>query len=125
MELIGQRSGRNRWLALSAALATAAVLFIDVCDTIFACGCHSLWNGAAAACNIHSVGPPHCPWCQHPTAGVVAFFAVAAAQAAVVFWPGRLGLWARLGLAIAALPLVGGAVGLLQGWLWGYFLWPG
>lgn len=67
-------------------------------------------------------GPPHCPWCQYPTAGALAFFAVAATQATVVFCPGKLGLWPRLGLAITALPLVGGATGLLQGWLWGYFL---
>ena len=105
---------------MSVALATAGVFFINVCDAIFTCGCRSLWNGIAEACNIHNAGPPHCPWCEYPAAGAVAFFAVAATQAAVVFWPGRLGLWARLGLSVAALPLVGGAVGLLQGWLWGY-----
>ena len=114
--------GSGRWLAISAALATAGVFFIDVCNAIFACGCRSLWAGIAEACNIHSAGPPHCPWCQYPTAGAVAFFAVAAAQVAVVFWPGRLGLWARFALALALLPLVGGAVGLLQGWFWGYFV---
>ena len=110
----------NRRLAMSVALATAGVFFINVCDAIFTCGCRSLWNGIAEACNIHNAGPPHCPWCEYPAAGAVAFFAVAATQAAVVFWPGRVGLWARFGLSVAALPLVGGAVGLLQGWLWGY-----
>lgn len=107
---------------MSVALTAAGVFFIDVCGATFACGCRSLWNGAATACNIHNAGPPHCPWCQYPTAGALAFFAVAATQATVVFCPGKLGLWPRLGLAITALPLVGGATGLLQGWLWGYFL---
>lgn len=105
-----------------AAVAASVVFFIDLCGVVFGCGCRSLWSGAAQACNIHLANARHCPWCVYPrSGGAVAFLAVMLAQATAVFWPSRLGTWARLAIAIAALPLVGGAIGLLQGLLWGYW----
>lgn len=112
---------RVKVLVLLAAVGASGVFFIDLCDAVFGCGCRSLWNGAAEACNIHLADGRHCPWCLYPRGGAIAFSSVLFAQATAIFWPTRLGIWARLAIAMAALPLVGGAVALLQGLLWGYW----
>ena len=107
---------------LAAAGAISGLLFVDLCDAIFGCGCVSLWNGAAEACNIHHAAPPHCPWCAHPGwGGAVAFFSVTVSQGAAVFWPAPINLGTRAVLALAAFPVVGGGVGLIQGLFIGYW----
>lgn len=115
----------NRWsrtAVFSVAVVATGILLIDLCDAIFGCGCGSLWSGAAETCNIHHATAPHCPWCAHPGwGGAAAFFSVVLAQAAVVFSPAQMGIWGRAGLAAAAMPIVGGVVGLMQGLLLGYW----
>ncbi len=51
----------------------------------------------------------------------MAFFSVVLSQAVVVFAPTQMGIWIRSGLAVAAMPIVGGVVGLTQGLLLGYW----
>lgn len=118
--MLGDR--KRRVLVFAAVVAASGLLLIDLCDAIFGCGCGSLWSGAAEACNIHHATPPHCPWCAHPGwGGAVAFFSVVLSQASAVFWPAPINLGARIVLALAALPVVGGGVGLIQGLLTGYW----
>ena len=112
-------AARTATFLLTAAIA--AILFINVCDLVFDCGCRSLWNGAAEECNIHIADARHCPWCERPLVGAGAFLVVLSAQAAAIFAPLSLGIAARFGLAIGALPLAGGLIGWLQGWLMGYW----
>jgi len=38
--------------ALSAGVTS--LFFINVCATVFHCGCHSLWAGQADMCNIQN-----------------------------------------------------------------------
>ena len=115
-------SRRRQALSLSLAAAVAGILFIDMCGLIFGCGCTSLWAGGAALCNVYHATGPHCPWCAHPGwGGAVAFFSVSGAQAAVAFWPAAIGLVSRMFLALAVGPLVGGAVGLAHGVIFGYW----
>ena len=114
---------RARVLLLAAVLGVTLVFFVDLCDLVFDCGCRSLWNGAAAHCNIHHALPPHCPWCLHPlTGGATAFFAAAAAQAGIVLVPtGRFGLLARGLVALVAFPIASGVAGWVVGLLFGYW----
>lgn len=104
---------------LGAAFGFTSVFFIKWCDLIYRCGCTFDWAGAAAHCNIHQPGPPDCPWCASRLYGGIAFFFVAACQAAVALWPGSPG-WRRLALALAASPaaaaLIGVAIGLWTGY---------
>lgn len=118
------QSGERRRLVLvsGAIVGLTLVFFIDLCGAVFGCGCRSLWSGAATMCNVHAATPPHCPWCAHPGwGGAVAFFAIVAAQLATIYVPTRLAIGTRVLLAAAAMPVVGGAVGWLQGWLFGYW----
>ena len=109
-------------VVLVATGAISGLLFVDLCDAIFGCGCFSLWSGAAEACNIHHAAPPHCPWCAHPGwGGAVAFFSVTVSQAVAVFWPATINLGVRIALALTAFPVVGGGVGLIQGLFIGYW----
>jgi hypothetical protein len=113
---------RRKALALAAAIAISAVLFIDVCGLVFGCGCRSLWAGASIACNIHHAQGPHCPWCAHPmAAGAVAFAAMALVQGWILLGPGRAGIPLRLALALLSFPVIAGVVGILQGVLWDYW----
>lgn len=115
---------RAHLLVYAAALGATLVFFINVCDLVFDCGCRSLWNGAAADCNIHREAPPHCPWCAHPLAGGgTAFLAAALAEWAIVFGSmGGLGLLWRALLALAAFPLASGLAGWLAGLFFGYWV---
>ena len=112
---------RNKLFLMAIAVGLGGVVFIDVCDLVFDCGCRSLWAGAASLCNIHNQIPPHCPWCERPFVfGGSAFAAAAGAQAALVFGAARLGLAARFALALLAFPVVGALVGIAQAWWSGY-----
>lgn len=112
----------TRIVALGTAVLVSSIFFIDVCGLVFACGCRSLWAGAATACNIHHGSGPHCPWCAHPlAAGAVAFLAMVAVQAGIVLGPGRSGATLRFALALLSFPATAGLVGAVQGFLWDYW----
>jgi len=51
----------------------------------------------------------------------VTFFSVTVSQGAAVFWPAPINLGTRAVLALAAFPVVGGGVGLIQGLFIGYW----
>lgn len=111
-----------RWLGAAATIAVTGILFVDLCDLLFDCGCRSLWAGLAEDCNIHHALGRHCPWCEHSLAGgMVAFGGVVGAQASLWLAPLSLSLRARGILALVAFPALGGAIGLVQGWWWGYW----
>lgn len=116
-----------RVLVFAAAATAAAVLFLDLCDLFYDCGCVSLWAGGAAHCNIQTPGPPDCPYCAHPRVAYGALFGTIAVQGAVLFLParkrgggGRGGLLLRTAAAVLAIPLVVGAVAGVLGLLTGY-----
>jgi hypothetical protein len=104
----------------SATLTT--VFFINFCGWIYACGCHSLWAGAALYCNIHTAGVRHCPWCSYGATGYrLALAAVLAPQVIVSFWNARWRFLTRLALAVAAFPLMGALVAGFYGLISGYW----
>jgi len=117
------RSGKLAKMAIFlAAAAITSVWFINFCAAVYGCGCHSLWAGAAAQCNIHNDLPPHCPWCADGHLyGLGSYIAMVLAQAAVVFWPGGLGLVVRAVGAVLAFPVVGAFMAVLAGWYTGYW----
>ena len=107
-------------LVLAATLT--AVLLPAYCDVIYDCGCEHWWNGLADACNIHTPGVPHCPWCSVGLSGFVAvYFAIVIPQAFVSFLPLAWGWPARLIAALATFPAAGLGVGLLMGWWMDYW----
>ncbi|HUP22372.1 MAG TPA: hypothetical protein VNB06_05470 [Thermoanaerobaculia bacterium] len=107
---------------LVVAVGLSGAFLINLCDLVYACGCRSWWNGAAEACNIANADPPHCPWCTAGWWGLgLPLGAIAAAQAAVLLWPGRASLLARTLLAAAAFPAIGTAVAVLWGMIVGYW----
>ena len=104
-----------------AAIPTAA-LSISFCAWIFGCGCRAWWAGASTACNIHTPGAKHCPWCIYNGQGFrVAFVLIVAAQAAISFLPRDLALRYRLMIALAAFPAIGAVVAAIYGWVSNYW----
>jgi hypothetical protein len=104
------------------AFLFTAVLFINFCAWFYACGCQSLWAGAAEHCNIHQPHAKHCPWCAIGTAGSMTVFgAIVLAQAAVSYRWRASGWPLRLLLSLAAFPVAGTVLGLLTGWWTGYW----
>ena len=110
-------------VAIFAAAATVtSVFFIDFCNWIYACGCRSLWAGAAAHCNIHIAGAKHCPFCSIGTNGYAAvFLAIIVPQGFFSFRPARWAWYARFAAALGAFPLIGSAIALPLGWAKGYW----
>lgn len=104
------------------AIAFTSVLFIDLCDLIFRCGCDHLWAGADARCNVHQPGVKHCPFCSFGIAGYgITYVGIAAPQALLAFRPRRWTHWRRLGMALAAFPLIGGLEAFVLGHFTGYW----
>jgi hypothetical protein len=99
-------------VALAGCVVTSA-FFLDFCNFVYRCGCRSLWNGAAEACNIHSHGTHHCPWCSIGSAGALAvWLTVMIIQCLIaVRWTG-LPVFLRLLLTLAAFPITGGLLAL-------------
>ncbi len=113
---------RGRLFVFLVVAGVSGLFFIDFCDLIYQCGCRSLWDGAAAACNVHTPGNHHCPWCALGVwGGLLSFGPVVAAQALAAFLPSSIGLGSRLAAGLVAFPLVGGAAGLVLGWATGYW----
>jgi len=114
----GQWLGHNRGTVGRAALALAAVtvtsvFFIDLCNWIYDCGCRSLWNGAAAHCNIPTLGAKHCPWCSMGIAGSGAVWAaIAGVQCWIALRSGITNWIRRSAYTLAAFPIVGGLLGI-------------
>ena len=106
----------------AAAAAVTSLFFINLCGTIFRCGCVSLWSGADAHCNTHLAGSRHCPWCAHgQVASTIPWALIVAAQAAVCFWPRPMHAGARLIAAMAAFPAAGTLIALAYGFATGYW----
>ncbi len=106
-------------LIFFGSAAFTSVFFINFCAAVFRCGCHSLWAGAAAACNIHAAGQHHCPWCAHNPA--LAYLAMIIPQGLISFWPSRTSRTARLAAALLAFPVFGGMAAVLYGVSGGYW----
>lgn len=112
---------RRAWAFLPAAAITG-VFFINLCGTIFQCGCRSLWAGAAQHCNIHDPATRNCPWCEIGTAGGATIVGtILAAQAAVAFRPAGWFWLTRFLLATAAFPVVGTILGFATGFFYKYW----
>jgi hypothetical protein len=110
--------------AFAAVTSSAVTLafFINLCAALFACGCRSWWAGAAAHCNIHNAQSRHCPWCAYGMPGsLLALGLILAPQLAVSLWPSDWSWRKRLALALALFPGAGAPVGLVYGWLSGYW----
>jgi hypothetical protein len=95
-----------------------------MCAWIFECGCHSLWAGADALCNVHVAGVPHCPFCSHGITGyTLVMTAVTAPQLGASVWSS----WsrtARLVVCLLLFPAMMVAVGALFGSYDGYWATP-
>jgi hypothetical protein len=110
------------WLLFTGSAAVSWGLILNLCHAVFACGCRSWWNGAAAHCNIHIAGVKHCPWCSYgETAFLGAMAVILAPQLALSFWPAGWG-WGRRVLAVlASFPVAGAAVAAAFGLHAGYW----
>ena len=111
----------KQWSPFVIALTADCVLFINLCALFFKCGCRSLWNGAAMACNIHMAHGKHCPFCAHGSGGqAVVMAAIILPQLFVAIkaswsWPVRL-------LAMLAIfPADEGIAAAIIGWSDGYW----
>jgi hypothetical protein len=109
------RSRRRRALAawaIGAVLATFAML--PLCDLSFDCGCRLPGLGGYAHCDIHTAGPPDCPWCEQPLLFIAAVLVSYGTALLGVLWlPARtrFGWLVLTGLTVAWLTtLLGGIV---------------
>lgn len=114
-----QSSRAQKSLIFLTSAALTSVFFINFCSLVFQCGCHSLWSGADASCNIHRAGVHHCPWCAHNPAP--AYLAMILPQALISFWPAALPWTARLAAAAIAFPVFGGLAAMVYGLASGYW----
>ena len=104
------------------AVAGTGLVYLDLCDLIFDCGCRAIWAGGAAACNIQMAGHPDCPWCSYGFwGGALPFLTIVGVQGIVTLRPGRAGAGLRLLMALAALAVVGGLAGVAFGLASGYW----
>lgn len=102
----GESGLRSRAIPALIALAVGAYLFLPLCDLHFDCGCTFPGAGDYAHCDIHTSGPPDCPWCHHARLGY------AAMGIGAVF--GLTAIWALpRGTRAVAVTLVGTAACLL------------
>ena len=112
----------GRVIVFLAAAVFTSVFFINLCATIFQCGCQSLWGAADRFCNIHAAHGRHCPWCSFGNAGhMFVFGSMLVAQAAVSFGPWLRAPLIRLVVALAAFPVAGIVLALLLGWITQYW----
>lgn len=116
-----RRRWRNRLAPFGVSFAVTSAFFINMCAWLFECGCHALWAGADATCNIHTAGVRHCPVCSHGATGYAAMMAVLCApQLCVSIWSGW-SLPVRTILCLAIFPIVFVSAGLLLGLSDGYW----
>ena len=113
---------RVRALTFLAAATVTSVFFINLCGTIFQCGCQSLWGAADKYCNIHAAHGRHCPWCETGALGQAAVYgSMLLAQGLLAFGPWVQSPWMRLLVAVAAFPATGLGLALLFGWFTQYW----
>lgn len=113
--------GARIGLFLAASIVTS-VFFIDFCGFVYGCGCQSIWAGADSACNIHTHGVKHCPFCSIGLPGPVGVWAlIVASQAGICFGVPGLGTVVRSIAAFAAFPVTGGILALVIGVFLGYW----
>jgi len=109
----------NRITPFLISFTITCAFFINFCALVFQCGCHALWAGADAACNIHAQHGRHCPWCSYGYAGyAVEIILMSAPQFAVSWWTG----WSwtvRTIVAVMLFPAAGLLVAL------GFGIWEG
>jgi hypothetical protein len=112
---------RNAFIFAAAATLTS-IFFINLCATIFQCGCQSLWTRADLHCNVHQAIHRQCPWCRYGTAAsLLPYGMMLAMQAAVSFSSRSMPAIVRLLAAAAAFPIAGTAIAVLYGLATGYW----
>ena len=118
---MGSRSSRRRalggWL-LGALLASFAIL--PICDLAFDCGCRWPGFGGYAHCDIHTAGPPDCPWCEKPSRFITSLlFSYGAGLLGAFLLPGRtpfaVVVLTSLAVVVAGALLAGAATAVLLG----------
>jgi hypothetical protein len=93
------RAARRFLLPALGLCAVTGLLFYDLCNAIYRCGCRSLWTEAARHCNVHAAHGPHCPLCEHAALGAAVFGLTLGGQALVLWLLRRR----RVSLAAATL----------------------
>jgi hypothetical protein len=112
----------GRVIIAVAATAFTSVFFIDFCNLVYQCGCRSLWAGADAACNIHTHGVRHCPWCSVGPAGAFLVWAIIVGSQTSVALRSRFSRLYLIGLAsFAVFPVIGGVLAAGLGLWFGYW----
>ena len=111
----------DKLLPFAVSFTVTSAFFINLCAWIFECGCHALWAGADAMCNIHAAQGRHCPWCSHGTTGYVASMVVLSLPQLAVSVFAPWGRTVRMATAVALFPLVGLLFALVSGWYDGYW----
>ena len=112
---------RSRLLPFGVSFVVTCLFFINLCNWLFDCGCHSLWAGADALCNVHLANVRHCPICSRGIPGYAAVMtAVTLPQLAASIWLPS-GAIIRLIVCLLAFPAGMAAVGALLGVYDGYW----
>jgi len=111
-----------RALIFGAAATVTSVFFINLCATIFQCGCQSLWSAADRFCNIHAAHGRHCPWCSFGAEGhAIVYGSMLLTQAVASFGPWFRTPILRLAVALGAFPISGLVLAILFGWITQYW----
>lgn len=122
MHCVPPRAIVDQLMPFGISFAATCAFFIDLCALIFSCGCHSLWAGADAMCNVHVPGPPDCPFCARGVLGYAAVMTTVSAPQAIVSawapWRRRTRVLACLLLLPIAMLIVGWVAGVSDGY-WG------
>lgn len=75
----------------AVGMVLASIAILPLCDLSFDCGCRLPGLGGYTHCDIHTAGPPDCPWCEKPmrfaVAGIVSY---GVALVAVLWLPARM-----------------------------------
>jgi hypothetical protein len=112
---------RSRLLPFGVSFVVTCLFFINVCNWLFDCGCHSLWAGADAMCNVHLANAKHCPICSRGIPGYAwVMAAVTLPQLAASVWLGATRL-TRTIVCLLLFPAGMAAVGALLGLYDGYW----
>ena len=99
----------SRAIPAVVVLFLGAVAFLPVCDLSFDCGCRAPGLGGHSHCDIHTSGPPDCPWCDHDWAGYAAM-ALSASIGLVVVWVLPRGARPMIVIVAGLGALLGGAL---------------
>ena len=103
------------------AAAVSALFFINLCGTIYQCGCVWMWAGAADHCNIHAAHGRHCPICVLGNAAYTRILLpILAVQAGFSFLP-RWVWQLRLFWSVVAFPATFFPLAFVLGLLRGYW----